>query len=379
MSLAQFSILWAAGWLPAAMGSRLDLFAWEGLALLALGSILAGMSRRLLRRGNRAEAPLRRRVLIVGAGPAGCELAEQIRKSPLPGLNLAGFLDDGQPDAAGPGKILGALGEAAQVIQREQIDTVVITLPNHAYKEIAQLVEALSRLPVQVWGIPDYFGLDGEWPGDLAGRAGPYSPGLSQAQRRVKRAFDLILSCLLLPIALPLMGLVALAIWLEDRGPVFFWQQRVGEQGRLFPMLKFRTMVPGAENLLHLVEHYDNQGNLIHKQAGDPRVTQVGRFLRRTSLDELPQLLNTLRGEMSLVGPRPELPYLVNLYAPWQRRRFSVPQGITGWWQVNGRSDKPMHLHTGDDLYYIDHYSLLLDVYILFKTIGVVIRGKGAY
>lgn len=379
MSLAQFSILWAAGWLPAALGSRLDLFACEWLALLALGSILAGMSRRLLRRGNRAQTQPPRRVLIVGAGPAGCKLAEQIRKSPLPGLNLAGFLDDSQPDADGHGKILGALEEAAQVIRREQIDTVIITLSNQAYKEIAKLVEALDELPVQVWAIPDYFGLDGEWSGDLTGSAGPYSGGLSLAERRVKRVFDVILSCLLLPIALPLMGLVALAIWLEDRGPVFFWQQRVGEQGRLFHMLKFRTMVPGAENLLHLVEHYDDQGNLIHKQSGDPRVTRVGRFLRRTSLDELPQLFNTLKGEMSLVGPRPELPYLMNLYAPWQRRRFSVPQGITGWWQVNGRSDKPMHLHTADDLYYIDHYTLLLDVYILFKTIGVVIRGNGAY
>jgi lipopolysaccharide/colanic/teichoic acid biosynthesis glycosyltransferase len=144
-------------------------------------------------------------------------------------------------------------------------------------------------------------------------------------------------------------------------------------------MFKFRTMVADAENLRHTVETTDSEGQLIHKSDRDPRVTRVGRILRKTSMDELPQLLNILRGEMSLVGPRPELPYLVERYEPWQRKRFAVPQGITGWWQVNGRSDKPMHLNTEDDLYYVQNYSLLLDIQILFKTILVVLRGKGAF
>jgi lipopolysaccharide/colanic/teichoic acid biosynthesis glycosyltransferase len=138
-------------------------------------------------------------------------------------------------------------------------------------------------------------------------------------------------------------------------------------------------MIPNAEKLSHMVERLDESGNLIHKSADDPRVTRVGRVLRRTSLDELPQLFNVLIGDISLVGPRPEMPHLVERYEPWQRKRFAVPQGITGWWQINGRSDKPMHLHTEEDLYYVHNYSLLLDMQILIKTVGVVLRGKGAF
>ncbi len=175
------------------------------------------------------------------------------------------------------------------------------------------------------------------------------------------------------------MGVVALAIKLDSPGPVIFRQARVGENGRVFQMLKFRSMVDGAEKLQHAVTHLDDEGNLVHKEESDPRVTRIGRFIRRASLDELPQFLNVLKGDMSLIGPRPEMPWLVDSYEPWQRKRFAVPQGLTGWWQVNGRSDKMMHLHTDEDLYYIQNYSLWLDLYILLKTPWVILRGKGAY
>lgn len=142
---------------------------------------------------------------------------------------------------------------------------------------------------------------------------------------------------------------------------------------------KFRTMVKNAEQMRHLVEQADEQGRLIHKHRNDPRITRVGYFLRRWSLDEFPQFFNVFRGSMSLVGPRPELPHLVEKYKPWQRKRFAVPQGITGWWQIHGRSDKPMHLHTDEDLYYIQNYSIWLDIKILIATFWIVLRGKGAY
>jgi exopolysaccharide biosynthesis polyprenyl glycosylphosphotransferase len=231
--------------------------------------------------------------------------------------------------------------------------------------------------------VPDYFHLTLHHAevNDLAGipMLDLRASALDNYQQMVKRIFDLVLTTLFLVPALPLMGLIALTIWLDDHGPVLFRQQRMGENGRLFEINKFRTMIFDAEKLRALVEKTDDQGNLIHKIKDDPRVTRVGRFLRRFSLDELPQLFNILVGHMSLVGPRPELPYLVDQYQSWQRKRFAIPQGLTGWWQIHGRSDKPMHLHTGDDLYYIQNYSIWLDIQILIKTAWIVVRGKGAY
>jgi lipopolysaccharide/colanic/teichoic acid biosynthesis glycosyltransferase len=187
-------------------------------------------------------------------------------------------------------------------------------------------------------------------------------------------------SILSTPFFLPFIGLIALAIRIDSSGPVFFHQPRVGENGRIFKMIKFRTMVEDAEQMRNIVEDVNEQGKIIqNKSRHDPRITRFGRFLRRTSLDEIPQIFNVLRGDMSLVGPRPEMPHLVDQYEPWQRARFAVPQGMTGWWQINGRSDKPMNLNTEDDLYYVKNYSIWLDLKILARTVWVVVRRKGAY
>jgi lipopolysaccharide/colanic/teichoic acid biosynthesis glycosyltransferase len=138
-------------------------------------------------------------------------------------------------------------------------------------------------------------------------------------------------------------------------------------------------MIKKAEDFQSQVSQMNTEGKIIHKSPGDPRVTRLGTILRRLSLDEVPQLINVIKGEMSLVGPRPELPQLVKQYEHWQRRRLSVPPGITGWWQVTGRSEKIMHLHTEEDIFYVEHYSIWLDIQILFRTVWVVIVGKGSF
>lgn len=190
-----------------------------------------------------------------------------------------------------------------------------------------------------------------------------------------KRVFDILFGLLALTLSLPLMGLSVLLVYLDDGSPVIFRQTRVGRNGRLFKIYKFRTMVKNAEQL----HRQDLDGNMIHKTRDDPRVTRAGQFLRRFSLDELPQLFNVLAGTMSLVGPRPELPHLVEQYESWQYMRLAVLPGMTGWWQINGRSDRPMHLHTEDDLYYVQNHSIWLDLQIILRTLWVVIIGKGAY
>jgi exopolysaccharide biosynthesis polyprenyl glycosylphosphotransferase len=322
-----------------------------------------------------------RRVLILGAGSVGRELENQIKDNPRLSLRVVGFLDNRFENQGAD--ILGSLDSLQSVTSKYHPDDVVIALPKEDYAQTEQIISELHHLPVRVWLIPDYFrlALHKAAVEDFAGipMLDLRAPALSEGQRVIKRAFDLTITLFSLPFALLLMGLVALAIRLGSKGPILFGQQRLGENGRLFTMYKFRTMQPGADELRHSVEREDEHGRLLHKEAGDPRVTRVGRTLRRSSLDELPQLFNVLKGEMSLVGPRPELPYMADRYETWQRQRFAAPQGITGWWQVNGRSDRPMHLNTEDDLYYIQHYSLLLDIFILFKTITVVLQGRGAF
>lgn len=331
-------------------------------------------------RTQRKSFAQKRRILIVGNGPLGQSIRVQINKTESNTLSLVGFVDDQIVEGA---RVLGGKANIKEIVASNQISDVVIALPYSAYHEMGEIVQKLDESPVQVWvalgffdlalyktGIEDFVGIPML---DLRASA------IDDYQRMLKRVFDITLGGIGLILASPIMALVALAIILEDGRPVLFRQKRAGENGRVFEMLKFRTMVRDAEKMRTGVEHVDENGNLIHKTKNDPRVTRVGRFLRRFSLDELPQLFNILAGTMSLVGPRPEMPYLVEKYQPWQRKRFAVPPGLTGWWQVNGRSDRPMHLHSEDDLYYIQNYSIWLDIQILVRTIWVVLIGKGSY
>lgn len=323
-----------------------------------------------------------RRLIVVGMGSLGQSVGRQIRHSHSENLNLIGFVNDGYGNEEKVAS-LGRVEELRTLVQDYHVTDVVIALPYSEYHKMSEIVLFLEDMPVGVWIALGFFDL-ALYRTDIEDFAGiPMldlrASAIDDYQRMIKRAFDLCVGLVALMLATPLLILSALVVFLDDGPPVVLRQKRVGENGRLFEMLKFRTMVRDAEQLQGLVEKLDANGNLIHKTKDDPRVTRTGRLLRRLSLDELPQLFNVLAGTMSLVGPRPEIPFLVEKYQPWQRKRFAIPPGLTGWWQVSGRSDRPMHLHTEDDLYYIQNYSIWLDIQILVRTAWVILFGKGAY
>ncbi|MGC9399909.1 MAG: sugar transferase [Anaerolineae bacterium] len=329
-----------------------------------------------------------RRVLIVGAGELGRLIGEKVSEHAWAGLELVGFLDDDptkQQQKCLGCPVFGPLASITKTVTAQDIDEVILALPRQAQRQAERLVLRLQEFPVNVRLVPDVFSMvfiraSAE---DFAGipLIGLREPVIDGMDRVLKRSFDLCLGGLCLLLSIPLMAGIAMAIKLDSPGPVLFRQQRIGEGGKPFQILKFRTMVMGAEKQERSLARQTNSGPpTFDKCPQDPRITRVGHFLRRWSLDELPQLINVLRGEMSLVGPRPELPWLVEAYEPWQRKRFAVPQGMTGWWQINGRSNRSDHdLRVKDDLYYIRNWSIWFDLRILWITVRAVIRGEGAY
>lgn len=354
-----------------------------------LGLVLLLGYRAILRgwhRLNHDSSGVITRVLIIGAGQIGRQVVEEFQRRKWPGIKLVGFLDDDpqkQNAIIGTLPVLGRCDDIADVMNRTAADEIFIALPREAHAKLNSLVSWLWKQPVQVRVVPDYadlamYGITIQSLGAIT-LVGLRDPAIDGFQRFVKRLMDIILSIMGLLILSPVILVTAIAIKLESNGPAFYLADRVGENGRLFKMIKFRSMVINADRMQTVANGWDDHGNVIHKTPDDPRITRVGRFIRRTSIDELPQLFNVLKGDMSLVGPRPELPWLVEKYQPWQRKRFAVPQGITGWWQINGRSEKPMYLNTEQDLHYIQNYSLWLDIQILWKTIATVMRGRGAY
>jgi len=212
-----------------------------------------------------------------------------------------------------------------------------------------------------------------EWPlGNVRLATDPWA-------RLTKRIIDVVLSAVALVLLSPVFALIALAVRIDSRGPVLFRQERVGRYGRSFVMLKFRTMIADRRTRNVGPPAGMAERRRVHKSPRDPRITFLGRFLRRTCLDELPQFWNVLCGSMSLVGPRPELPEIVSQYEPWQHARHLTPPGITGWWQVNRDGVQLMHQATELDLFYLEHWSVALDLRILASTFGIVLRGVGAF
>ena len=323
-------------------------------------------------------------VLIVGTGVNAAHLRDKIRGNPRQNLKLVGFVRLPFEDGTAPGidsEIIGEVSDVLALVPRHNIGEVVIVprwYSPEVSDEISRMMYDLQRYAVNIRLAPDFseisfFHTVTEDFGGLP-LIGVRTPIFSPRQQLFKRALDLAVAIPVIVLGAPVFALVALAIRLDSEGSILLRQERVGIHGNRFMMYKFRSMYANHNQL----EFDETQLNVI-KRPDDPRITRVGRTLRRTSLDELPQFLNVIKGDMSLVGPRPELPARVEAYEWWQYKRFEVPQGMTGWWQINGRANRPMHLHTEDDLFYIQNYSLWLDVQILFRTLWIVISGSGAF
>ncbi len=359
------------------------LFALFGLMSYVLILLWRIPARLLYWLRNRTMMHRMQRILVLGAGPVGREIQARVDLHRHLNVCFVGFLDDNEQKRKSEPLILGSLADVRPVIKAQQVTDVVFALPSRAHERVNQVAGILEDVPVRVWVVPDYFQffLRQARMEDFLNipMRNLRAPALTESERLVKRGFDLVVCAVLIIPFLLIMLISSLLIVLDDGFPILFKQKRVGENGRMFTMYKFRTMVKDADKMRALVEQSDAEGNIIYKHPDDPRITRVGRLLRRLSIDEFPQIFHVIRGTMSLVGPRPELPYLVEKYQSWQRKRFAVPQGMTGWWQIHGRSDKPMHLHTEDDLYYVQNYSIWLDIQILIRTGWIVVRGKGAY
>ena len=323
---------------------------------------------------------IERRVLVVGTGPRAMRVAAAIHAHPRWRYHLMGFVDD-EPLIEDE-RVLGGVADLESLLAKQAIDEVIIALPvKSKYDDIQGAIAACERVGVQSGYSMDFFSTR-----VAKRRSAQESDGSvvlhmvhNDGRRHLKRALDIFGALAGLTLLSPVLLAVAVAIRSTSEGPVIFRQQRYGLNRRIFSMYKFRSMVVDAEQQQGKLEHLNEAGGPVFKIRQDPRITPVGRFIRRTSLDELPQLCNVLRGDMSLVGPRP-LPTrdVTRFPEHWLMRRFSVRPGLTGLWQVSGRSDTTFANWIDMDLRYIDAWSLLLDLQILAKTVSVVLNRQGA-
>jgi exopolysaccharide biosynthesis polyprenyl glycosylphosphotransferase len=355
---------------------------WLVLAgLFAAGAVIVEREvARVAFRTLRTRGRLLRRVVIVGCNDEALELAAMLTTEEDLGYRVVGFVDDRTDSFQ---DLLGTVDETIDVVHRMQADCVLVATTATSATATNRLVRDLLHAGIHVEISSTLRDVDAE---RLTVRPlGPYpvaylEPRLTSGWRSMaKRSFDVVVAAAALFLTAPVTVAVTLAIKFDSSGPVFFRQTRVGKDGRTFRVWKFRTMVADAEKrLIDLREHNEADGPLF-KLREDPRVTRVGRILRKTSLDELPQLLNVLAGEMSLVGPRPALPSELTSWDKALHARLRVRPGITGMWQVHGRSDASFEAYSRLDLYYVDNWSLLTDLSILGKTVPTVLFGRGAY
>jgi exopolysaccharide biosynthesis polyprenyl glycosylphosphotransferase len=326
------------------------------------------------------------KVLIVGTGARAQRLSHMIRTKSEWGISIVGYLDT-DPDSVGDSiegvPVLGTIQEVHDILRDNVVDEVIVAVPRNMLTSIAGIADACDQEGIELRIMADLF--------DLKASSVTFDlfsgvPMLSFApvafdsgKLLLKRLFDIVAVMFALPMLVPIMLLVALAIKLDSDGPVFFVQQRVGLRKRKFRMFKFRTMYVGSDEKQAELAHLNEAEGPIFKMENDPRVTRVGGFLRRTSLDEIPQLINVFFGSMSLVGPRPMSVTDVDKFdKAVQRKRFSVTPGLTCLWQISGRSNLPFEKWLELDLAYIDNWSLDLDLKILVKTIPAVLLQRGA-
>lgn len=324
-----------------------------------------------------------RRALIYGAGVVGRHIYKRVSHSPALGVRVVGFLDDDtslwgksiairEVNARNGNMVFGGLEEMQRLVKAEEISDVFIAMPSASYQRNLEIAELGRKLGLKISVVPPTYG---HLMHNLEVREFGGIPVIQEKERRpqflypiFKRVFDVVVSLLALIILSPLILVVALLIRFDSPGPIIFRQKRVGLDGKEFDFYKFRSMHVSA-----------NAYALTPNSSQDPRITRFGRWLRRSSLDELPQFLNVLRGSMSIVGPRPEMPFIVATYNEEQRDRLRVKPGITGVWQISAVRGEPIHANMEYDLFYIEHCSLLLDLIIMCKTIATAIRGIGAY
>lgn len=327
-----------------------------------------------------------RNVLIVGTGVEAQALRHHLEGMRYLGYRFKGFVSvpefesGAQPGADGDAEVVGTLETLFQTARKQFVDEILLTV-QCAPEVVDDVLEQARSQRVDLRVIPGMVeGVDWNSPVEYIGQF-PTVPlhwvRVPEAGLVLKRAFDLLFSAAALFLLLPVMLAVALAIKVDSPGPVFYLSERIGKKGRVFHCIKFRTMVADAERRRAEVMHMNERDGVLFKIANDPRITRLGHFLRKFSLDELPQFLNTFRGDMSVVGPRPPLKSEVRQYKLDQLRRLDVTPGITGLWQVVGRKDPSFDTYVNLDVAYIEKWSLWLDVKIILRTIAVVVAGTG--
>jgi exopolysaccharide biosynthesis polyprenyl glycosylphosphotransferase len=357
---------------------------WALIAVTGLGLMLT-VERLLVRSGFkrlRERGRLLRSVVVVGSNSEGLALCQMFEQDPNLGYRVVGLVDDEPMGDARP-LVLGPVERTLDIVRQARASGVVVAASALDLASTNRLVRELTEAGIHVELSSSLR--------DIASNRlimrplGRFPVVYVEPVRRggwrsyAKRSFDLSIASVALVAAAPVLFICALAIKLDSPGPVVFKQERVGRNGRRFKVLKLRTMVVDAEAKLESIAHLNEADGPLFKVKDDPRITRVGRFLRKTSLDELPQLVNVLRNEMSMVGPRPALPREVLEWDEELRNRLRVRPGITGMWQVNGRSDTTFEDYQRLDLYYVDNWSLVTDVLIVLKTIPAVLFSRGAH